>query len=221
MVSRSFSPPDTQGVYQFAPVGGNAGILQDVASPSAPVQYGHYPRFTAELGAGMQLTYHRRVRVAPEDIPPIALTALGGGANLLGYYMYQGGVNPDGKLSTLQESHATGYPNDVPVKSYDFQAPLRAYGQMNESFRLLKCLHQFIADFGADLASMTRVLPDGVPSGMRDTNTLRVAGKPSWRLAGAFLTGNRTIQHSDARNTRSPRLVGRIFGWRRNFIRRR
>src|ERR1019366_1427891 len=107
-------PPDTQGVYQFAPTGGNAGILQGKSSRSKAMQLWHYRRFTAELGAGMQLTYHRRVLIAEEDIPPIAVTALGSGVTLLGYYMYHGGTNPEGKLSTLQESQATGYPNDVP-----------------------------------------------------------------------------------------------------------
>ena len=48
----------------------------------------------------------------------------------MGYYMFHGGRNPDGKLTTLQESQATGYPNDLPVKSYDFNAPLGEFGQI-------------------------------------------------------------------------------------------
>jgi hypothetical protein len=191
--SREEMPPDTQGVYQFAPSGGNAGILQGVASPSAPVQYEHYPRLTAELGAGLQLTYHRRVVISPDDIPPIAVTALGTGANLLGYYMYQGGINPEGALSTLQESQATGYPNDVPVKSYDFQAPLGAYGQVNKSFRRLKVVHQFIADFGSDLAPMTRMLPGVVPSGMSNVTTLRIAARTHGDKAYLFF--NNYVRH--------------------------
>lgn len=35
--SRGALPPDTQGVYQFAPTGDNAGILQDTIAPSEPV----------------------------------------------------------------------------------------------------------------------------------------------------------------------------------------
>lgn len=58
---------------------------------------------------------------------------LGAGANLIGYYMYHGGVNPDGKYSTLQESKATGYANDLPVKSYDFQTCLRENGLPSEA----------------------------------------------------------------------------------------
>jgi hypothetical protein len=77
--------------------------------------------------------------------------------------MFQGGENPEGKLTTLQESQA-----NVPVKSYDFPAPLRAFGQMNGPFCRLKVVHQLIADFGRDLAPMTAILADvpgyGIPS---------------------------------------------------------
>ena len=72
-----------------------------------------YPYITAELGGGMQPTHHRRVVAFTNDTMALALCKLASGANLLGYYMYHGGTNPDGVLSTLQESIATGYPNDV------------------------------------------------------------------------------------------------------------
>jgi len=183
-------PPDTQGVYQFhlTPITANAGILQGKTEKTEQIDLWHYPRFTVELGAGMQLTYHRRVVVDENDIPPMALTALGSGVNMLGYYMYQGGENPQGKLTTLQESQATDYPNDVPVKSYDFQAPLRAYGQMNGAFRKLKVIHQFIADFGSDLAPMTATLPDTVPSGPHDTTTLRLAARTDGKRGFLFFS---------------------------------
>ena len=171
--------PDPQGVFQFhvgSPVG-TAGILQGNVTPAEEVTQSHYPRLTAELGGGMEDTYHRRVVVSPDDIASMSLSALGSGVNMLGYYMFHGGTNPDGILTTLQESQSTDYPNDVPVKSYDFQAPLGEFGQMNKAFRHLKVLHQFLEDFGADLAPMTAVLPDVVPSGPRDTTTLRVSAR--------------------------------------------
>lgn len=74
------------------------------------------PYLTAELGGGLQVTAHRRTYPWPEDIEAQTLCMLGAGANLLGYYMYHGGINPEGKYSTLQESRATGYCNDLPVK---------------------------------------------------------------------------------------------------------
>lgn len=112
------------------------------------MQYDLYPFATCELGGGIQVTHHRRPVMAPEDMSAVALTALGSGNNLPGYYMYHGGTNPIGKLSTLQESKATNYPNDLPVKSYDFQAPLGEYGQVRPHYRKLKCQNLFLAHFG-------------------------------------------------------------------------
>ena len=177
--SRQELPPDPEGVYQFhaATPTGTAGILQGMSGPTERTELSHYPKFTAELGGGMEVTYHRRVDISADDIASMALTAIGSGVNLLGYYMYHGGTNPEGKLTTLQESQATGYPNDVPVVSYDFQAPLREFGQLNQSFRKLKLLHQFIQDFGPDLALTTAHLPDIVPAGQRDTSTLRISAR--------------------------------------------
>ena len=63
------------------------------------------------------MTALRRTYPYPEDIQAQAWCMLGAGANLLGYYMYHGGVNPDGKDTTLQEARETGYFNDLPAKS--------------------------------------------------------------------------------------------------------
>ena len=180
--------PDPQGVFQFhvaTPVG-TAGIMQGAAAPALEVAHSHYPRFTAELGGGMEDTYHRRVVISADDIASIALSALGSGVNLLGYYMFHGGTNPEGKLTTLQESQATDYPNDVPVMSYDFQAPLGEFGQANESYRKLKVLHLFIHDFGSELALMSATEPDITPSGPRDTSALRVASRSEGRHGFLF-----------------------------------
>jgi len=172
-------PPDPEGVYQFhvAPTSAHARILEGRSARSEGVPLWHYPKFTAELGGGMQVAYHRRPALAEDDIAPMTLTQLGSGVNLLGYYMFHGGTNPQGKRTTLQESQATDYPNDLPVKSYDFQAPLGEFGQMNGSFRKLKVVHQFVQDFGSYLAPMTAVAPDLLPSGTQDTTTLRVVAR--------------------------------------------
>jgi hypothetical protein len=170
-------PTDPEGVYQFhisAPPS-DVGILQGSASAGAHSDLQQYPKLTAELGGGMQVAYHRRPVISADDIAPLALVQLGSGVNLLGYYMFQGGTNPDGKLTTLQESQATGYPNDLPVKSYDFQAPLREFGQMNGSFRKLKVIHQFVADLGSDLAPMAAMLPEADAS--TNGEALRIAAR--------------------------------------------
>lgn len=67
-----------------------------------------WPYLTAELGGGIQCTFHRRPLIAAADTVAQALCKLGSGANMLGYYMFHGGTHPQGKLSPLQESTATG-----------------------------------------------------------------------------------------------------------------
>jgi hypothetical protein len=91
-----------------------------------------YPYLTCEIGGGMVSSFHRRILVNPADIETTPLVKLGSGSTLLGYYMYHGGTNPEGKLTTLmenQETVMTNY-NDMPVKNYDFQAPLGQFGQI-------------------------------------------------------------------------------------------
>jgi beta-galactosidase len=131
------------------------------------------PFLSAELGGGNEDTYHRRPVIQPDDVAAIVPVMLGSGVNLLGTYMFQGGENPDGQRTTLQESQATGYPNDVPVKSYDFQAPLGEFGQERASFRKLKVFNYFLNDFGSTLAPMTVHAPDKQPTGPGDLSTLR------------------------------------------------
>jgi beta-galactosidase len=134
----------------------------------------HYPFFTAEQGGGMETSYQRRPLMQPDDIAALTLIGLGSGANLYGYYMFHGGANPVGKLTTLQESLATGYPNDLPVVSYDFQAPLGKYGQERESFRKLKSLHLFLQSLGPNLAVMAPYAPAQRPKDAADLSTARV-----------------------------------------------
>ena len=134
-----------------------ADLIADVDEDGWRLPYEKYPFATCELGGGMQVTHHRRPIVSGMDIYAIALTKLGSGNNLVGYYMYKGGTNKIGKFSTLQESTATGYPNDYPVLSYDFQAPVSEYGEIREQYRLLNMLHMFVQDFGDRLAPMETV----------------------------------------------------------------
>jgi hypothetical protein len=89
--------------------------------------------------------------------------------------MFQGGENPEGHLTSLQESQATGYPTDVPTKSYDFQAPLSEFGQERSSFRKLKVFHYFLNEFGSDLARMSAHAPTSTPKSTDDLSVLRAS----------------------------------------------
>ncbi len=134
-----------------------------------------FPYLTAELGGGLQVTHHRRPIATGEDTEAMTMVKLGSGANLLGYYMYHGGTNPYGKLTTLQETRATGYPNDLPEYSYDFNAPLREYGQMEDTYRRIRLLSLFIHDFGDDLTDMEYTEQPGNPLKPDDFESLRSA----------------------------------------------
>jgi hypothetical protein len=120
---------------------------------------GVYPFFTCELGAGMMPSYHRRILTYPADAESLALVKLGSGANLLGFYMYHGGENPEGKLTRLNETQATGYWNDLPLKNYDFQAPIGEFGREREHYHWLRLLGLFLHDFGAGLCGMPARMP--------------------------------------------------------------
>lgn len=134
--------------------------------------YERYPFATCELGGGIQVTHHRRPCIAGMDIYALALVKLGVGNNFPGYYMYHGGRNQIGRLTTFQESKETGYPNDVPILSYDFQAPISEYGEIREQYRLLNLLHLFLQDFGERFAPMSAV-DAAVLAGRNDIASLR------------------------------------------------
>lgn len=136
--------------------------------------YERYPFATCELGSGIQVTHHRRPLIQPMDIYSLSLVKIGDGNNLIGYYMYHGGTNQIGKRSTFQESRATGYPNDYPILSYDFQCALSEYGEVREQYRLLNLLHLFVQDFQETLAPMVRV-EAAHPVARDDTTSLRYA----------------------------------------------
>ncbi|KUO14553.1 beta-galactosidase [Streptomyces dysideae] len=134
-----------------------------------------FPWATCELGGGMAVAYHRRPRVDADDIGALGLTKIGCGSVWQGFYMFHGGTNPAGEPAPLQESHATDYPNDLPVLTYDFQAPLGEYGQYRDSYHHLRLQHLMLADFGHLIAPMESVLPERRPVGQRDRDTLRWA----------------------------------------------
>ncbi|MER8002894.1 beta-galactosidase [Streptomyces sp. NPDC095613] len=134
-----------------------------------------YPYATCELGGGVQVTYHRRPRIAPDDVAALALTKIGCGSAWQGYYMYQGGSHVMDAATTMQESLDTGYANDLPIVSYDFQAPLGEYGQVRPAYGLLRLQHHLLAAAGRELAPMPLVAPDETPEGLDDRDTLRWA----------------------------------------------
>ncbi|MCH5672323.1 beta-galactosidase [Streptomyces gilvus] len=152
-----------------------------------------FPWATCELGGGMAVSYHRRPRVDAADIGALGLTKIGCGSVWQGFYMFHGGTNPAGEHTTLQESHATGYPNDLPVLTYDFQAPLGEHGQYRPSYHELRLQHLLLAQYGHLLAPMESVLPERRPQGQGDRDTLRWAVRSDG--ASGFLFVNNHQPH--------------------------
>ena len=157
----SLDPLPPSHHFSFDPTRNDAAVgmdlMHDTDEDGWRLPYERYPFATCELGSGLQVTHHRRPIVSAMDVYGLSLVKLGCGNNLIGYYMYHGGTNRIGRLSTFQESKESGYPNDVPILNYDFQTCLSQYGEARDQYGLLNMLHLFADDFGSLLAPMEHV----------------------------------------------------------------
>lgn len=170
------------GVYPEHPWDGHTRVFEDAGTygfypHDADVNWGKhhtadekrpFPTLTCELGAGNEITYHRRPIIMPREIAALTLIQLGTGCKGLGYYMYHGGVNPivaesDKIIATFQESRESGYDLDYPVISYDFQSPLGDCGQIRQSYYELKTLLSFVKCEEEKLAPMGSFLDTEAP----------------------------------------------------------
>ena len=161
-------------------------LIAKTQSDGWQLPYERYPFATCELGGGIEVTHHRRPIIKPMDIYAVSLVKLGDGNNLVGYYMYHGGTNKIGELSTFNETKVTGYPNDYPILSYDFQAPLSEYGEVREQYGLLNMLHMFVNDFGEEFAPMIAV-DSGNTVAADDTNSLRYGMRTNGKSGFVFV----------------------------------
>lgn len=175
--------------FRFSPQRTDVGIASDLKGgrdANDPADTPRYPFLTCEIGGGMMSAYHRRIRIDPRDIESVVLCKLGSGGNLPGYYMYHGGINPEGRVP-MQESQATKYWNDLPEKNYDFQAPLGAAGQIRPHYHRLRRLHLFVRDYGELLAGLPAVFPAERPTAADDTSTLRWTARSDGRQGFVFI----------------------------------
>lgn len=142
------------------------------------------PFATCELGGGMHVAYHRRPLVAAADISNLALAKIGSGSIWQGYYMYAGGTMRVGDNGPEQESHATGYPNDVPTRTYDFFAPIGEHTQIRDHYHLLRRQHMWLALDGEAIAAMGT----HVGGGSEDPRELRWSVRSDGTRGYLFLT---------------------------------
>lgn len=195
--SREALPPSGVFLFNTRRVIGEMGNV-DGTPAAGLIDTAHYPFCLAEAGGGMAQSYHRRPVVTADDVYATTLVQLGSGANLYGYYMYHGGTNPVCATGPLNETQASGYPNDVPQWGYDFQAPLGQYGQVRPSWGRLRLLHQFMRDFGDTLAPREAVLPEAGPFDPSDRERPRVALRASGTSVSdveGFVFVNHHVRH--------------------------
>ena len=161
-----------------------------------------YPYFTCELGGGMATSYHRRPYIYPEDSYSMALVKLGSGSNLLGYYMYHGGTNPESSTGiTLNETQRTPGTanNDLPACTYDFQAPLGEFGQTYPQYYMLRPLHLFMHDWAGVLAPMDAFFPCRQDIDKGDDSFLRWAYRAKGDSGFIFINNYERLQHLTAK----------------------
>ena len=134
-----------------------------------------FPKGLCEQGVGSQMTYNNRFIVEPHIVEAHLQNQIGRGMNLVGYYMFHGGTQSPG----LKEP---GYP-----ESYDFQAPISEVGQLRPSYKYLKILHNFINDFGNELAAMQVVEALNPLKDELDTANLRYIARMNGKSGFVFL----------------------------------
>lgn len=200
-------------VYRFDLQRDPGGIGTDVytAAIDSRRDLSPYPLMTCEIGVGNQVTDHRRPWVNTLDGVVPAFTRLGIGAGCMGYYVYHGGTNPDGKFTTLQESKATGYPNDCPVKSYDFGAAIRESGRLDEKYHYLRKMHYLMQNYGERLAPTVAVLPDRAPEKNQDFSMVRMSLRTDGQSGFLFVNNHvRGYEQPDRENVQvAVKLGGR------------
>lgn len=174
--TKELAPKETYAFRFDSRVSGDLGAqTRSSGKGTAETDADRTPFLGAEYGAGLPFMYRRRPVVSPSDIAAMLPVQLGSGVNLVGYYMFHGGRNPEG-TAALQESSASGGHNDTTRINYDFQAPLGPDGQARPVLAHLRPFHLFMRDFGARLAPMTVRKPAIVPADQKDLVT------PRWSL---------------------------------------
>jgi hypothetical protein len=180
---------DSRKAFMFSNIrdDGGLGAQMENLEPERNEHIESFPFACVEIGPGMVSSYHSRIKIDPDDAAAMAMVKLGCGNNMPGYYMYHGGVNPEGKLTTLQEEE----PNAMPVKDYDFQTAIGNAGQIRKQFHLLREQNLFLHDYGPKLARMPAYFPDQSLRNLEDVDTLRWSVRADDKGSGFLFFNNR------------------------------
>ncbi len=198
----NLKPLKENSSFEFEYSRNNAGIGNEAGNQGEQEleNISRYPYFTCEIGVGNQISEHRRPIIDPIDGLTIATAKVGSGSNLPGYYVFTGGSNPPGVLTTMEENQdETAYWNEYPDISYDFQAAIRETGELAPSYHQVKKLHYFLKEFGTALAPMQAVIaPKRNPK--EDLQyALRVKDDAGFLFGVNYYRGVRKPTHQNAR----------------------
>lgn len=128
------------------------------------------PFACCEMGGGMTCFYAYRFKLPFQSVEAMANIKVAGGCNFVGYYMFHGGINPKGKITPYLNENAT------PKMSYDYQAPIGEFGQIRDSYKLLKRQHYFYKSVENSFSKTKTLLPFNTDQmDPTDVDTLRYA----------------------------------------------
>ena len=168
-------------------------LFGDYHNNTAPDYYNFDPTYPkedipfacCEMGGGMSVFYKYRFQLPYESVAAMAAVKAAGGCNFLGYYMFHGGTNPRGKkIPYLNE-------NALPKFSYDYQAAIGEFGQLRDSYKMLKLQHIFYEDFADSFCRTKTILSDECATQEpHDTDTLRYALRVGEDSSGYIFINN-------------------------------
>ncbi len=157
-----------------------------------------FPYATVELGGGIQMTHARRPIMREKDNACLAFCRLGSGVDALGYYVFHGGIQPTGKLTSMQEYRRegnidAGFACDLPERDYDFQAPISQYGKVRASAKEFKLVNTFASEFASDLLGNCVVFPENNATSSTDYASPRYCFRG--KGGSGFLFINNFVRH--------------------------
>lgn len=148
--------------------------------------YDYVPYASCETGPGNQVTQHRRPYISEKDGYGVGFAKFASGLNLLGYYMFCGGSNPNDRL--MQENRLTFYPNNYPIIDYDFQAPLSRYGECRAHGDRLRLMHLFIREFDNEICTKQAYFPKWKSGNPNDISFLKCSVRADENGCGYFFS---------------------------------
>ncbi len=159
--------------FNYSHIRNSTEIGNDLIKPGSyevHIDLDDYPYACCELGTGICVGRHRRPYISAIDDYAMALSKLGSGSNLNGYYLICGGINKMINGIPLCRNHDNESNSLIyPIFNNFFQAPIGEHGAYKkDSYHLMKMVNLFISDFGSELAKMQPILQENIP---QDTNT--------------------------------------------------